>query len=128
MLAMRRGLDAFNRRDRATWLAACDPDLENVPPQDWPETATLRGPEAIWEFFVDAQDAWEGGEFEWGEMIDLSDDKLVANQVTRMRGKASGAEVAWSYWVVMTFRGGKLLRFEWFSDRAEALEAAGSAN
>jgi ketosteroid isomerase-like protein len=42
-----------------------------------------------------------------------------------MRGKASGASVAWSYWVLFTFRDGKVLRSEWFADRGEALEAAG---
>ena len=31
----------------------------------------------------------------------------------------------WSFWVVLTFREGKLRRFEWFADRAEALEAVG---
>jgi hypothetical protein len=29
------------------------------------------------------------------------------------------------FWLVTTFRDGKLLRDEWFTDRAEALEAAG---
>jgi ketosteroid isomerase-like protein len=42
-----------------------------------------------------------------------------------MRGKASGAKVVWSYWVVFTLRDGKAVRIEWFGDRAEALEAAG---
>jgi len=35
--------------------------------------------------------------------------------------------VAWSYWVAFTFRDGKVLSSEWFSDRREALEAAGLA-
>jgi hypothetical protein len=30
-----------------------------------------------------------------------------------------------SYWQVATFRNGKILRMEWFADRAEALEAVG---
>jgi ketosteroid isomerase-like protein len=34
--AMRRGLDAFTRRDKAAWIAICDPDVENIPPRDWP--------------------------------------------------------------------------------------------
>ena len=33
--------------------------------------------------------------------------------------------MVWSFWVVLTFRRGKVLRQEWFADRAEALEAAG---
>ena len=58
-------------------------------------------------------------------MIEVGEDKVVTNQVREMRGKASGASVAWNYWVVLSFRNGRILRFEWFADRAEALEAAG---
>ena len=122
---LRTGLDAFNRRDKAAWIANCDPEIENIPPREWPESAPLRGPEAIWEFFVEAQGAWEEGAYEWGEMIEVGSDKLVANQRRRLRGKSSGVDVDWSFWTVNTFRNGKLLRFEWFTDRAEALEAAG---
>ena len=122
---LRRGLDAFNRRDKTAWLAACDPECDNYPPREWPENAPIRGGEAIWDFFVEAVSAWEDGSFEWGELIDAGTDKIVANQVREMRGKASGASVAWSYWVVFTFRSGKILRWEWFADRAEALGAAG---
>ena len=123
--AVRRGLDAFNRRDKAAWIAVCDPEVENFPPHEWPESAPARGAEAIWEFFVEAVKAWEEGSFEWGELIDAEPDKVVANQRRQMRGKVSGAGVDWSYWVVFTFRDRRLLRFEWFADRGEALEAAG---
>ena len=122
---VRRGPDAFNRRDKAAWVAVCDPDVENFPPKEWPENAPIRGAEAIWDFFVEAVNAWEEGSFQWGEFIDAGTDKIVANQQREMRGKASGAGVVWSYWVVFTFRDGKLIRFEWFRDRTEALEAAG---
>jgi ketosteroid isomerase-like protein len=122
---VRRGLDAFNRRDKAAWVAVCDPDVENFPPKEWPENAPIRGAEAIWDFFVEAVNAWEEGSFQWKEFIDAGTDKIVANQQREMRGKASGAGVVWSYWVVFTFRDGKLIRFEWFRDRTEALEAAG---
>ena len=120
-----RGLDAFNRRDKGAWFAVCDPDVENLPPREWPERAPVRGAEAIWGFFVEAQGAWEEGSYEWGELIEAGTKKIVANQRREMRGKASGAGVVWSYWVVFTFRKGRVLRFEWFANRAEALEAAG---
>jgi hypothetical protein len=31
--------DAVNRRDKAASLALCDPELEWVPPANWPENA-----------------------------------------------------------------------------------------
>jgi ketosteroid isomerase-like protein len=124
---LRQGLDAFNRRDTAAWLALCDPDLENIPPRDWPESDPVRGPEAVWDFFVEAQEVWgeESPPFEYAEIIDAGNDKVVADIRREVQGKASGASVAWSYWQVGTLRNGKLLRMEWFADRAEALEAVG---
>jgi ketosteroid isomerase-like protein len=121
---LRRGQHAFNRRDKAAFAAVCDPEVENIPPREWPENTPIRGVEAIWDFFVEAQEAWEEGSYEFGELIDAGRDKIVANQLREMRGKTSGASVAWSFWVVFTFRGGRVLRWEWFTDRDEALEAA----
>jgi ketosteroid isomerase-like protein len=121
----RKALDAFNRRDRAAWLTLCDPELENFPPRDWPESDPIQGYEAVWDFFVEAQEGWEEGPFEFVELIDAGNDKVVADVRREVRGKASGASVAWSYWLVVTFRNGKHLRMEWFANRAEALEAVG---
>ena len=98
--AAQKGLDAFNRRDKAAWLALNDPEVEAVPPRDWPESDPIRGREAVW-------------------------DKVVAHMRGEMHGKASGASVAFSYWTVGTFRSGKMLRTEWFANRVDALEAAG---
>ena len=120
----REALDAFNRRDKAAWLAFYDPEFENVPPRDWPEAAAIKGPEGTWDFYVESQEPWEGAPFEVGELIDAG-DKVVAETLAQVRGKSSGAAVAWSYWHVVTFRDGKALRSEWFTERAEALEAAG---
>jgi ketosteroid isomerase-like protein len=124
---LRRALDAFNKRDRDSWMAACDPDAENFPPRDWPENAPTHSAAAIWDFYVEAIRAWDGAEFSWGEFIDGRPDSetVVANQRAELRGKTSGAGVLWGYWVVFNFRDGRVIRSEWFADRAEALEAAG---
>jgi ketosteroid isomerase-like protein len=126
--SLRQGLAAFNRRDRAAWLALCDPELENVPPRDWPESDPIRGREAVWDFYLEGNEPWEQSPFEYVEIIDAGSDKVVADLRREVRGKASGASVAWNYWQVVTIRNGKMHRFEWFTDRAEALEAAGLAN
>ena len=123
--AIRRAQDAFNRRDKAAWIAVCDPEIENFPAREWPEGAPVRGAEAAWEFFVKANEAWEQGSYEWSEPIDAGSDKLVARLSAELQGKTSGAVIAWAYWVVCTFRNGRVLRYEWFADRADALEAPG---
>ena len=120
-----RSLDAFNRRDKAAWLAMMDPDLEAVPPPDWPESGVIRGSESVWNFYVQNIEAFREGTLEHVDLIDAGNDCVVAHMRGEMHGKASGASVAFSYWTVGTVRSGKMLRVEWFADRAEALEAAG---
>jgi ketosteroid isomerase-like protein len=122
---LHRALDAFNRGDRSAWLAECGPDFETVPSEDWPEFDTIRGAEAAWDFYVEANEPWEGGPYEYLETIDGGADRVVARLRRQMRGKASGVDVEYSYWVVATFRDGKARRIQWFIERADALEAAG---
>jgi ketosteroid isomerase-like protein len=124
---LRRALDAFNRRDKAAWLELCDPELENHPPRNWPQSARAQGSEAVWDFLVEGQDVWEPGTYELVELVDAGDERVLAHQRGEMRGKASGAGVVFSYWLVVSFRDGMARRLDWFTDRADALAAAGLA-
>jgi|SRR5829696_2134906 len=120
----RQTLDAFNRGDKGAWLAMFDPDAEMVPAPEWPENAPIRGAEAIWDFYVEVTGAWEEGLSEFGEVINAGADKVVANNRRDAHGRTSGAGVEFSYWTVGTYQNGKVVRIEWFADRAKALEAA----
>jgi|SRR5215216_4355965 len=123
--SLRRAVEAFNGRDRPAWLALCDPELENYPPRDWPESAPIQGREAVWDFYVEGIEPWERGVLRLTEEIEAGDDQVVAHLRGEMQGKASGVGVTWSFWQVITFRDGRAVRIRWFADRAEALEAAG---
>jgi hypothetical protein len=68
MEVARQWLDAFNRRDKAAWLALCDPEFEWVPPSNWPENAPIRGQEPIWEFIVELDEAWAEGSYDIVEL------------------------------------------------------------
>jgi ketosteroid isomerase-like protein len=122
---LRGGLDAFNRRDKAAFLAICHPDIQNVPPRDWPESEVTEGSEAVWDFFVTNNDPWEDSPLEYVEIIDCGNDRIAAEMQGQMRGAASGAGVHWSFWQVATFREGKVAHLGWYSDRVQALEAVG---
>ena len=67
----------------------------------------------------------EEGSYDIVEVIDCGDDKVAGRVARHVRGKASGVDADFEYWNVVTLRRGKWLRSEWFTDRAEALEAAG---
>jgi ketosteroid isomerase-like protein len=120
---MRQAFSAFEAGDKETWRGFTHPDMEVVPIGDWPE-AHIRGREAVWDFFVAADEPWEPGAYELDEVTD-GGDQVAARMRRELRGKSSGVEVEYDYWVVVTFRDGMLARAEWFEDRREALEAAG---
>jgi ketosteroid isomerase-like protein len=120
-----RGLDTFNRRDKAAWLALMDPDIEAIPPRDWPESAPIRGSEAVWNFYVQNIETFRDGVLENAELIEAGNDSVVAHMRGEMHGSLSDASVVFSFWPVSTFRQGKTVRMEWFVDRAEALKAVG---
>jgi ketosteroid isomerase-like protein len=124
---MRRAVDAVNRGDRSAFLALCDSGMENVPPRNWPESEPIRGGEAVWDFYVEGNAPWDGVSYECVEIIEAGDDKLVVDLRGEMRGKTSGVQVPWAFWLVVTHRDGKALRHEWFADRAEAFGAVGVA-
>jgi ketosteroid isomerase-like protein len=121
----RRADAAFSRGDRDAWIECFDPDAEMVPAREWPENAAIRGPEAAWDSYVGRMEAWEVDSLAVGEVIEADPDKVIAHFRQQVKGRASGADVVFSYWLVSTYRNGKVIRSEWFADRAEALKAAG---
>lgn|SRR5262245_23999156 len=121
---VRQATDALLRRDRASWLNLHDEDLEAVPIRDWPEPE-MRGREAVWDFLVKMIDAFDPVPIDRLEFVEAGTDKVLSHQRADFRGTGSGAEVEFEYWIVTTFRDGKIVRGQWFVDRAEALEAAG---
>src|SRR6476620_11733723 len=65
---------------------------------------------------------------EWGyELEEVRDcgDRVLATIREEGRGSASGATVSARNYIVMTFRDGKILRYQEFYDQGMALEAAG---
>ena len=125
--ALRRAMGAFNRGDRDAWLRAHEPEFEFRADPEWPESETVRGREAVWDFIVGLTDAWEEDDFEMVEVVECGDGRLAARFRRTVRGKASGIEDVLDYWTLNTLREGKLLRQEWFASREAAFEAAGLA-
>jgi ketosteroid isomerase-like protein len=124
---LRQAVDAVNCRDKALWRAACDPEIENIPPRDWPESDPTRGPDAIWDFYVESMETWGEGVTEYAEITEVSRDVLVGHIRGELRGKLSGVPVTWSFWQIVKMRNGTAVRIEWFTDRIEALNAVGLA-
>jgi ketosteroid isomerase-like protein len=75
---------------------------------------------------VEYLNVWEDYRFEVERMIDLGDRVLVLEKQTA-RGKRSGAVISQDVGTLLTLRGGLIVRWEYYWERAEALEAAGIA-
>ncbi len=123
--AFRDSMDAFDRRDQAAWLAFRAADCVVVPSVTWPEAGTVRGREAAWDYYVQVVEAFDHAPVGDVEVVDAGNDTVLVHQRIDWRGRASGASVAFNYWIVITFRDGKIVRDVWFDDRAEAFPAAG---
>jgi ketosteroid isomerase-like protein len=83
---MRQALDALLRRDRASWLALHDEDMEAIPIREWPESE-MRGREAVWDFLVKMIDAWEPVPIEGIEFVDAGTEKVLSHQRADFRGR-----------------------------------------
>jgi ketosteroid isomerase-like protein len=132
---VRWGYEAWNRRDFDQGIEFLDPEIEWRPASVAGETSTedfarlpgvdavYHGHEGVRRFMETFIEPWEQVTVDVEELRD-SGDCVVA--FIRFRAVArNGLKVDMPNVHVFTFRGSKVVRFEAFADRAEALEAAG---
>jgi ketosteroid isomerase-like protein len=117
---VRRAFEAWLRGDIDEALAGLDPDIVYKPAQE-EAVQGLDAAQASWERW---QASWQEQEVTLEETIDAGDHVIQAI-LFRGRGRGSGIEVEGLFFQVLTIKDGKAVRWEEFSDRAEALEAAG---
>jgi ketosteroid isomerase-like protein len=101
-------------------LACFDRDVVMNPVEESPSY----GVNAIRDNFEHWQGAWEELEVTVEETIDAG-DRVVLSAHHRGRGRGSGIKVDARFYEVYTLREGKIVRVDEFTERAEALEAAG---
>jgi ketosteroid isomerase-like protein len=91
---------------------------------DLPDAGVYRGPEGVARWGDAWAEAWDDWKFETEEYIDVGDRVVV---IARMwaRGKGSGVTVQRHDGLVITVRNGEAVRLDYFSSKAEALEAVG---
>ena len=116
---VRKIFDAFERRASTDHLIA--PDCEYVNPPYAVEGGTVRDRAALGRVL----DVYPDFRVEDKTFIDAGDEVVVIG-VARGTG-ASGVEIQWRQGYVWTIEDGRAVRFRWFNDPAEALEAVGWA-
>jgi ketosteroid isomerase-like protein len=119
---VRRGFEAFNRRDLGAALALWSADAE----LDWsrskgPLKGIYRGHQGLESFWNEFWSAFQTVEIEIHEPTQI-DRCVVVPNTAHMRGR-DGIEVVARSTFVFTVENGLQTRVEMFQERAEALEA-----
>jgi ketosteroid isomerase-like protein len=101
-----------------------DPRFEMDAPQGV-EASQAHDKEGLREWFRKMDEIWEQLRFDPTEIIDLDEDRVLAVVHTSGRSRGSGMEISQDLTHVWAFREGKVIRFNSYSTKAEALEALG---
>jgi ketosteroid isomerase-like protein len=119
-----RDTAAYNRGDWEAALASMDPNVEFDLTRVAPDGETYRGYEGVKVFWRMLWDVFGELRIEPEEVID-GGDTLVTHERLRSTGKASGVMTEDVLYQDFALRDGKVIRVQFFRDRAEALKAAG---
>ncbi len=115
---------AYNRRDFDAAVEFFDPEIEWVLPA-LQRADSGRGPDEVKRFWRGLDETFEELRLDPQESVDAG-DRVAVRLRYYGRGKGSGVEIESElYHQVTTFRDGTMVRIEYVTDWAEALEAAG---
>jgi ketosteroid isomerase-like protein len=117
-------VDAWNRGDREAFMALWDDEAEFYPLRAQLEGESYRGHDGLERFFGEMAEDWEEVGFEMHEARDAG-EQVVSIGRFRARGRASGVDINVPLGVFTRMREGKIVYTRFFSEPADALEAAG---
>jgi ketosteroid isomerase-like protein len=104
--------------------AVCDPEITVKPSGLLPETSEVHGRAETIMFITAQQQAFERLSVRPEEFIDAGEAVVVPIRLVG-RARHTGIDVDLPFFQVASFRGERLLRMEIYTDKAEALRAAG---
>jgi ketosteroid isomerase-like protein len=122
---MHDALAAMERGDLDAIAALADPDVEFVNPPSALEPGTRRGHEGLKTGLGGMLEAFAELRIEPHRIVDRG-DTVVVTGVFSGRGRGSGYRFdPQPFGFLVRLRDGRVVRYEWFADRDEALQAAG---
>jgi ketosteroid isomerase-like protein len=124
---VRQSCEAWARGDIGAAVDAWHPNVEwdTTHFEGWIESRLIRGRDEVLRFLErEWLGSWESYEAGIGDLIDAG-DRVVVFWWQRMTGRGSGVPVQLESAQVHTVRDRQILRIDNYTDRAEALEAAG---
>ncbi len=118
---------AINRNDMHAITKDFAPEIVRIEPEGHQTAGTYRGIAAVQEHVTKGRGTWAEGTCEPEEFF-VNGDKVVVHLHARVRLKNSTEWVGGRFADGFVFRNGKIIRYQSFWDRAEALEWAGIKN
>lgn len=109
--------------DTEAFLLGIHPDVEFIPRRAAVQ-GTYHGHAGMREYIAENAESFDLFEVRNAEFRDLG-GRILAFGTVRVRGRESGVEVTHPTALLVTFRDGKIIRFQDFGERGDALEAAG---
>ena len=125
--AVRRIFGAWASGDWSIGNDYLDEHAVCVVSSDFPAFGVYFGLDGIRAYWRDFLAQWERVTID-AERLQSVGDTVLAGVVQRVKGKASGIEGDISYFMLFTFRGGKIVRMESVISEGEALEAVGMSD
>ncbi len=122
---VQRAYADFSRGNVAAVLAIIGEDIQWLTPGNSATAGERQGKDEVAAFFRTLQEQWEFLAFEAAEYI-AQEDRVVALGRYEVRSRHSHRTAASHWAMVWTFRDGKAVRFQEYTDTA-ALEEAASA-
>ena len=122
---VRRGIEAWNRRDGELWLSYATPEIEWIPAGPAAvERSVYRGHAEAASGFESVWQAWEEFRFEESEVRNLDGSVLWLGRV-KMRGTASHVALDQEFALHFVLRDGKFVTVRAFVAWHEALANVG---
>jgi ketosteroid isomerase-like protein len=123
---IREAVEAFNSGHMEDALARVHPEVEWTSADAFPDAQTYRGPEGVRQFFATWLDTFEGFRLHLERCDTAGDDLVIAALRVSGEGTESGVPVeSPTFFQVVEFQDGQILRARMFPTEEDALEAAG---
>ena len=121
---LQAAIEAFNQREGTTFDRLLATDAEIVPVRAGVEGTTYRGDGAGSQYCAAVDDTWESLRWEVDEIRGVGELAVAVGHI-RGKGRETGATIDTSSGWVAQFRDGLITRFRTYTNREDALEAAG---
>jgi ketosteroid isomerase-like protein len=90
--------------------------------KNFPEAGSFVGREEIRGYTLRFLDSWQEISLE-AEELESHGDTVLVTVLQRGKGRESGVPGEFRYWQLWSFRGNRVIRFETFRERSDALAA-----